>query len=357
MNPHFHEICINGKQFSKSELQEEIANKTKAVTIPAWEKKVYAFMQQWIADGDTISLQTSGSTGKPKTIVFTKEQLIKSAQLTQSTFDLKKGDTCFLCLPAEYIAARMMIVRAFVTGMKLEMVEPTSRPFRNFDKPLDFAALTPMQLHKTAIACSAIYKLNNIKNLIIGGGDMNDDLIHLASRLINNTYLTYGMTETLTHVALRKLNEPNISPYFVALKGVSFESDQDQRLIVHAPHLTKDPILTNDIVNLISSTSFYYIGRYDLVINSGGIKIFPEKVEDKIRELTNRRLYITKVKDDILGEKVVLVLEGEAMDTTILENDMDIRLEKYEKPKDIFFMDHFEETASGKIIRNPVSVK
>ena len=301
---------------------------------------VNQFISEWYSSDDEMIIQTSGSTGKPKSISVKKKCMRNSAQLTGKTFNLKEGDTALLCMPMKYIAGKMMVVRALELGLDLKVVEPSSNPLNGIKEIIDFSAMVPFQLE------NSLNQLNKIKTLIIGGGQVSPKLVEKLQIESTQVYETYGMTETLTHVAIKPLNGPNISDLFRALDGIHFEKDDRGCLAIHASALNPVPIVTNDLVELIDENSFRWLGRFDNVINSGGIKIIPEVVEAKLLSIIpNNRFFINGESDESLGEKVVLVVEG-----NVIEISFD-SLEKFEKPKEIYFISEFLETESGKIRR------
>ena len=302
---------------------------------------VNQFISDWYSPDDEMVLQTSGSTGKPKSISVKKEWMRNSAKLTGKTFGLKEGDNALLCMPMKFVAGKMIIVRALEIGLDLKVVEPSSSPLKGIDGQIDFVAMVPFQLE------NSLNDLDKVKTLIVGGGQVNPQLVEKLKTLSTQVYETYGMTETLTHVAIRSLNGPNKSDAFQALDGVHFEKDSRDCLVIHAPRLNPNPVITNDIIELESDNSFRLLGRIDNVINSGGIKIIPEVIEAKLSDvISDRRYIIAGIPDESLGEKVVLVVEGDEMDISFL------KLDKYEEPKEIFFLDNFIVTTSGKIHRN-----
>jgi len=306
---------------------------------PIW-KDINTFICEWMSGNNDIVLQTSGSTGAPKKMSVKKKWMKNSASLTGQTFHLKKGDTALLCLPMKYIAGKMMVVRALELNLKLVVTGLSSNPLKNIDGPIDFAAMVPLQLEKS------LDILNKVKVLIVGGGRMNQSLIKKLQSVSTRVYETYGMTETLTHVAIKPLNGPNKSDVFTALEGVRFETDERNCLVVNVPKVNPDPVVTNDIVERINETSFRWLGRFDNIINSGGVKIIPEEVEVKLTSvIRNRRFFVAGFPDESLGEKVVLVVEGEKMEISFDS------LEKYEEPKEIYFILKFIETETGKIHR------
>ena len=301
---------------------------------------VNQFISEWYSTNIEMDLKTSGSTGKPKSISVKKDWMQNSAELTRKTFGLKKGDSALLCMPMKYVAGKMMVVRALELGLDLKVVEPSSNPLKNMDEIIDFAAMVPFQLE------NSLNDLDQVKTLIVGGGQVSPKLVEKLQIESTQVYETYGMTETLTHVAIKPLNGPNISDLFRALDGIHFEKDDRGCLAIHASALNPVPIVTNDLVELIDENSFRWLGRFDNVINSGGIKIIPEVVEAKLLSIIpNNRFFINGESDESLGEKVVLVVEG-----NVIEISFD-SLEKFEKPKEIYFISEFLETESGKIRR------
>ncbi|MDP6339693.1 MAG: enolase C-terminal domain-like protein [Candidatus Marinimicrobia bacterium] len=306
---------------------------------PIWGE-VKQFISDWYSPNNEMMLQTSGSTGKPKSIKVKKEWMKNSAQLTGKTFELKEGDSTLLCMPMKYVAGKMMVVRALALGLDLKVVEPSSSPLKGLNKPIDFAAMVPLQLEKS------LNQLDKVKTLIVGGGQVNPALVDKLRDISTQVYETYSMTETLTHVAIKPLNGPNKQDVFQALDGVQFEIDERDCLVIHAPMLNPNPVLTNDLVALIDETSFRWLGRYDNVINSGGIKIIPEKVEAKLTEANpNVLFFIGGMPDDTMGEKLVLFVEGEEIDISFE------CLDKFTRPKEVCFLPKFIKTASGKINR------
>jgi len=241
----------------------------------------------------------------------------------------------------------MMIVRAIVLGLELDMVQPTTLPAIDYEKDYDFCAFTPMQLKYFA------KYLKSIKTVIVGGGQVSDAIKESIKDLKPHIYETYGMTETVSHIAVKKLNnfkdsELESNSNYTTLPNITVSTDERGCLIIEAPHLSDEKIVTNDLVKILSDTSFEWLGRFDNVINSGGIKLYPEQIEKNLRSKIEEQFFITSLPDDTLGEKLVLILESKS--NTLGDSVFD-GLGKYEKPKDIFFIEKFVETSSGKIHR------
>ncbi|OOV29832.1 O-succinylbenzoic acid--CoA ligase [Flavobacterium sp. LM5] len=303
-----------------------------------FQKSLGDFLIDWFDNRSYIEINTSGTTGAPKLIRIEKEAMVSSALATGDFFELSPGNKILHCLPIDYVAGKMMFVRAFILGLDMDFVEPNSNPLQYNDAKYDFAAMVPLQ------AKNSIDKLKNIKKIIVGGVKIHKSLEDKLIKLPNKIYETYGMTETITHIAAKRVGEKA----FTTLPNVTVSVDDNNGLIVHAPAINANPIVTNDIVELVSDTQFIWVGRLDNIINSGGIKLVPEKIEAKLSSQIPRRYFVASKPDTVLGEKVVLYVEGEPM--PIEESVFDV-LDKYEKPKEILFVPAFEVTATGKIIR------
>ncbi len=313
--------------------------------VSAWEKDIYLFIKEWLNNQETVTAHTSGSTGKPKDIILKKEAMIASASKTNVFFKLHSKSTALLCLSASYIAGKMMIVRAFVGGFNLLVSEPSSRPLDSLSTKIDFVPLVPMQVHNSI---SDFNKLCNKNiNVIIGGGALSREIKEKLKDLPENFYETYGMTETVSHVALKKIDEE----FFHAMPGVSFSTDERNCLQIEAPDIIEENLCTNDIVYLENDKQFRWEGRYDNVINSGGIKIMPEKVESVISELFQIPLFVSSVEDIVLGEKLVLIGEEKHFGIIDLNKiSVNTKLTKYEIPKEIRYVEDFPYT-NNKIDR------
>jgi O-succinylbenzoic acid--CoA ligase len=303
-----------------------------------FEQSVGDFLLDWFDDKSYIDMYTSGSTGEPKTIRVEKDAMVHSAIATGDFFGLEPGNRVLHCLPTDYVAGKMMFVRSFILGFDMDFVAPNSHPLEHNDEKYDFAAMVPLQ------AKNSIKKLSNIKKIIIGGVKIHKSLEQELVKLPIEIYETYGMTETITHIAAKKVGVEA----FTTLPHVTVSVNENQCLEIVAKNIGTEKIVTNDIVKLISDTQFVWLGRFDNVINSGGIKIMPEQVESKLSTLIARRYFVNGESDDTLGQKVVLYVEGEPMD---IDHSLFDVLDKYEKPKEIVFIPKFRETATGKIMR------
>lgn len=306
-----------------------------------FEQHIGTFLLDWFDEKPYLELNTSGTTGVPKLIRIDKQAMLDSALATGDFFGLEPGDTILHCLPTNYIAGKMVWVRSFILGLEMKFVEPNSNPLENIDENFDFCAMVPLQAKNSMKEL----KKKRIKKLIIGGVTIHKALEEQLQKLPIEIYETYGMTETITHIAAKKIGAES----FTTLPNVTVSSDYRDCLVIKAKKISKTDIVTNDIVKLISDTQFIWEGRYDNIINSGGIKLMPEKIEDKLSKRIPRRYFVFGQTDETLGEKAVLYIEGEPI--AVDESVFDV-LEKFEKPKDIVFIPKFQETATGKIMRS-----
>jgi o-succinylbenzoate---CoA ligase len=337
---------------------DSFLNSNTAFFSTDFERVVHDSIYQWVNFDTKFSFNTSGSTGTPKSIAFERKQLQASAQATIHAFALEPHQTSLICLNPSFIAGQMMIIRSLENSMNMVAIEPCNDPLQqiSIDEKIDFAAFVPYQLQTILESTLSIDKLNRIKSVIIGGAPLDEKTILKLQSLDCQVYATYGMTETITHVALKKLNGSDRQGHFRALKGVSLSLDSRSCLVIEAPYLA-EKIVTNDIVELIDKESFQWLGRYDNIINSGGVKVIPEKVEATILSVfknlsIHNRFFLIGMEDTMLGTKAVLVMEGTSQFTKVeIINALKESLSKYEVPKAIFFVPNFIETQTQKINR------
>ena len=251
-------------------------------------EEVYTFLNDWFYNGDKITVRTSGSTGKPKLIPLNKEHMVNAAKATGEYFKLPERTTALACMPVHYIAGKMMLVRAMTLGWHLDIIPPTSNPLATVYKRYDFSAMVPMQLR------ASLKELHKIKKLIVGGGVVSPEVITKIQEVPTAIYATYGMTETITHIAVKKLNQYTIkktTPAYQVLPHVTISQDKRGCLVIKAPNVSEEDIVTNDVVTLFSDKAFEWLGRYDHVINSGGVKLHPETIEEKLATIINERFF------------------------------------------------------------------
>lgn len=306
----------------------------------AYERSIGEFFLDWFDHKDYIEMTTSGTTGLPKLVRLEKQAMIQSALATGDFFGLKPGDKALLCLPTQFIAGKMMLVRSLILGLELDVVVPSTEPLAYNNKQYDFVAMVPLQVQ------NSIKKLKNIKKLIIGGAKIDSSLEEKLLPLKTEIYETYGMTETITHIAAKRVGES----VFSILPNVKIEKDDRGCLVIYVSSISDEPIVTNDLVDLVNENQFSFLGRFDNVINSGGVKLIPEQIEAKLTGKINSRFFVTGVQDTTLGEKLILVIEGEKQD---FGPDFFDVLGKFEKPKEIVFVPKFKENENGKLLRKP----
>lgn len=308
----------------------------------------FNFLMQWNDQTSAITQHTSGSTGTPKQIKIEKSKMKNSAEMTGAFFNLDTKQNCLLCMSPKYIGGKMMLVRALQFNLSLVFAPVNSNPIKELDQTIDFAAMVPYQVMQ--ILKENPEKLDLIEHLIIGGAPISPELKKQLQKSKCKAFATFGMTETISHVALKDLKDPDAN--FIALPGITFSTDSNNQLIIHAPSLGLEGLETNDVVNLISETEFEWLGRSDFVINSGGIKLHPEVIEHKIAPLFNdESFFVFGKKDQKFGEQVALITTLKT-DNSHLIDKIKEKVDQYECPKLIYVVDTLIYTDSGKINRN-----
>ena len=314
---------------------------------------VEEFLAQWNDTSDVIEVHTSGSTGKPKRLLVEKRRMVNSARITCDFLGLKEGDSALLCMPLDYIAGKMVVVRSQVSHLHLISVMPSSHPLKDITQPIDFAAMVPLQVYSSLQEPAERERLMSIRHLIIGGGAIDDSLESQLQQFPNAVWSTYGMTETLSHIALRRISGENSSLWYSPLDGVDVSLSSDSCLEIFAPKVNPEKLHTNDIVELRTlpdgSKKFRILGRKDNVIDSGGIKIQAEEVERLLRPHLSCGFMITKVSDARLGEAVTLLVESDDVDN-ILAVCKHV-LPRHWVPRHIFPESHIPITETGKPAR------
>ncbi|MEM6845182.1 MAG: AMP-binding protein [Bacteroidota bacterium] len=318
------------------------------------------FAWQWLR-GDTVFEQaTSGSTGAPKKVSIHRDQMIASAQVTIQALDLTKSDSSLLCLSAQYIGGKMMVVRSLLTKMDLVIVRPTSNPLPYLPFLPKFTAMVPLQI-QTLLDEKEATALNQMKAIIIGGAPVSTSLEEqIRQELTIPVYSTYGMTETVSHIALKKLALPDSQNFYQVVGDTQIALDERDCLKIKGKVTQDEWVMTNDIVELLGERKFRWLGRYDSVINSGGVKVVPEEVEQVLEPILRRenftgRLLVSALPDKKLGERIILILEGNALSDSqekeVLE-EVRQQLPPYQVPKAIYYLPKFAETPTGKVQRN-----
>jgi len=315
------------------------------------------FCKDWLSGKDQFAFHTSGSTGTPKKILLNRTQLEASAKATINALQLAPDENIFVCLNTQLIAGTMMLVRGMMLGCEIHIDEPTSDPLRNISEnhEYSFASFVPMQIHSVfSDNPENLSKLNRFRNILIGGASINSLLEKKLSALTTNIFHTYGMTETVSHIALQRIGKEDS---FTILPGVEIKTDNRNCLEIKAGSTDNKWIVTNDIVELENEKKFRVMGRADEIINSGGLKILPQKIEKALLETLSGLnihiddLFISSEKDEILGERIIAVLCCPTISKTdkirIFEK-MTTIVSKYEVPKEIYSLPFFEKTSSGK---------
>jgi o-succinylbenzoate---CoA ligase len=345
-------IKINSREVLIADIVTELAEAKSP-----FEQDTFTFIKDWFHAVEEFGLQTSGSTGAPKKMQVARWQMEASARATIDALGLRPGMVALICLDTRYVAGKMMLVRCFVGDMRIVAVEPSANPLAALDdQAIDFAALVPYQLHQTLT--NARERLDQIGKVIVGGAPVSGEILRSLDSLRSCIILTYGMTETLSHIALQRLNGPSKNDRFNTLPGVRITKDGRGCLEIETPWLP-EPVLTNDLIEMTSDASFRWLGRIDTVINTGGVKVSPELVEKHLESLKSQlnlhgRLVISSLPDPLLGEKVICVVEeqGNAIGRkNSLLTAFSVGLSRYERPRDILFIFPFPETPSGKVDR------
>ena len=356
-------IQLNSIRYSPADVDGLIADPLFAGQM-VWQQKIFLFLQEWWSAGDTLVQHTSGSTGTPKEILLSKSSMVASAKRTCAYFQLGEDSRAVLCLSADYVAGKMMIVRALVSGMHLITVVPEGNPYGELTGSVDFIAMVPLQAENMfSVLGSAAEHMAEVKTVLLGGAAVSpllEEKINAQDK--TSFYLGYGMTETCSHVALRKLGA-DASPYYSAMDGVALSQDDRGCLVLEDPDLVEGRLVTNDLIEFVgeNSTDFRWIGREDTIINSGGIKFSPEDLEEKISHLIPEPFLITSVADDRLGRKLILVIEHQKMEGSGVSLQSDRKkavmeslakvLSKYALPRELLWVSEIIKTANGKVDR------
>jgi O-succinylbenzoic acid--CoA ligase len=300
---------LNGTPHNPGSLKQFCQGQLDAGELPDWKRELYSFILDWLDPSVRVLEQlTSGTTGPPRKITLFRESMIRSAENTRSYFELTPGTPVLLCLPVRYIAGKMMVVRALTGGLDLVMVEPSGRPLQGLAHRVAFAAMVPLQVYNSLAGGKG---LSLVGKLLIGGGEIHPSLRERLTGL--NTpelYESFGMTETYTHVALRRINGSDPDPLFTPLNGVSLGQDERGCLVVEAEGVTRGPVVTNDLVELVPERNgFRWLGRADHLISTGGIKVIPEVLEERISKRLGLECLVLSESDAQLGQRLVLLVE------------------------------------------------
>ena len=349
----FDSIWINGKDIAI----QDILKGNLALT-NSFEQNTCTFIREWMNNVPLFSLQTSGSTGDPKKIVIRREQMISSASATEKALNLQAGTNALVCLDPQFIAGKMMLVRCFVSGMKIMAVTPSTRILDHVpDVPIELAAMVPYQIQEL-LESNHSNRFDNIRVVLAGGAALNEKTKALLSKQRTHVYATYGMTETISHIALQKVNGTDMKDYFRILPDISVNLDERDCLVIKAPYLDHE-VVTNDIAEIVGNDGFRWLGRWDNVINTGGIKVIPEKIEVAmapiLKELgINHEFFLCGLPDEKLGQRVCLVVKGNItpyQKSEIIELARK-KIQIYAAPREVVCLEQFHYTPNNKIHRS-----
>ncbi len=342
-------LTINSRYYSDHELIDLLKEKLNSGNLEDWEKMIYGFILEFLNDGSFIIQKTSGSTGIPKEIKLTGKAMMTSAQNTLEYLGILPGSNVLLCLPVEFIAGKMMIVRAIAGDLNLLLTAPKGIVSVPDKEEVELAAMVPYQVHKLL---EKGYRFGNIKKLIIGGTAINDFILRHIENLETEIYESYGMAETCSHIALKRINGKKKEAAFHLMKDIHIETNDSGCLVIHSTYLDNTPIETTDVIHKITEKEFEYVGRLDNVINSGGIKIYPENLEKELRHVTGKECVIIPVPDTLLGQRPVLCIESnEPVDNNLITKTILNIFNKYHLPKGIICYPTLPRNASMKIDR------
>lgn len=317
-------------------------------------RDLYTFLYAWFSEGETMKVQTSGSTGVPKVMEVSKRAMMNSACRTCRFLELQEGDSLLLSMNLKYIGAQMMIVRALVGGLRVLLQEPCAHPLAAVREQIDFLSMVPMQLASSLQREAERNVLQAAKVVIVGGGAVDSQLEEQLQALPCRVYSTYGMTETLSHIAMRSLNGPERSDRYYPLPGVTLSLSARDTLVIEVPDVCAGQLETNDCVTLYPDGSFVVKGRVDNVINSGGVKIQIEEDERLLQGVLSFPFAITSVPDSFYGERVVLLAEHPELSAKETDEYLVLlkqTLPRYHAPRDIIFVRSLPRTENGKIDR------
>ena len=353
-------LLLNGKKFYLDEIQHYSFR--ESIPLNGYEAKTLEFCKNWLQGVQEFPLLTSGSTGVPKMVPLSRAAMEASAKRTIQLFKLQAEDKLLVCLNTEYIAGMMLLVRGLVGNLHLTIVEPIGNPLASIDleSAFAFAAMVPLQLQTVLEQTpEKIAILARMKALLLGGAPLSKSLEKAIHTLKVPVYQSYGMTETVSHVAVRSVNGPEKTDFYRAPNGITLGQDKRGCLTISADVTDYKTVVTNDRVELLDAQTFRWLGRVDNTINTGGVKVQLEKVESALEEaLTalgmSRRSFAAALPDEALGERLIAVLEGSPL-TEEEEQNIKGRLRetlgKYEIPKQFGYLPRLPETASGKVDR------
>ncbi len=348
-------VIIPFSSLSTVQLQQLATEKQSSAT-DNWEHFIWKFLVDWFSDAMAeMEIYTSGSTGPPRPVRHTKQAMLQSARMTCEALQLSTKDKALLCIPANKIGGMMMIVRCLYLKMDLYCMKPSVHPLANLHEGthISFAAFTPMQVKEIMADKREWKKFQGMEKVLLGGENIRPELLEHLQHAANSTYSTFGMTETISHIALKKVSGAKPDLYYHTLPGIRVTSDKRNCLVIDAPAIGVHQLATNDMVELITENEFDWKGRLDHVINSGGVKLHPETIEQKLQSLIQSPFFVAGVADAHRGEKPVLVVQSDLLteaDTETIKAAIAL-LPKLERPKEIRIVNEFLKTDTGKVKR------
>lgn len=338
------EIRIEGKRYTPSDIYQALHKQPANFT--GFQLELFRFLEDWFSASPEITIQTSGSTGNPKPMSVQKKYLRQSAEQTCSYLNLKALDKILLCMPLNFIAGKMMVVRAIVAGLDLYLVEPTGRPLEQLDLPFRFVSMVPLQIYNTLQHSIEKERLEKIEILLIGGAAIDPDLERCLTNFPNTVFASYGMAETVSHIALRRVNGPTASNLFSPLPSVTVCLSEEHTLQIHAPMVSSQVVQTNDLAEIFPDGRFRILGRKDNVVITGGLKVQVETLEALIGQIVKVPFAITSQPDPKFGEMLILVVE-QSINKDLLTN----QIPAYQLPKKVLQIRAIPRTESGKVNR------
>lgn len=348
-------VCIEFSTLSDTGAAQ-LASQKLSGELDEWERNIWSFISDWFDPAiPSIKVFTSGSTGAPRQIEHGKQAMLNSAATTCAAMQLQPGDNALLCLPVNKIGGMMMVVRAIHSRLNLYCVKPSANPLKEVTDEIKFAfaAFTPMQLNGLNQNYPLFLRAERIEKILLGGEHTPAELLQMVSRMSNQVYATFGMTETISHIALKRLNGKDADSHFKVLPGIKISINEKNCLIIEAPALGQPHLVTNDVIRLRPGDEFDWLGRTDNVINSGGVKIHPEELEQKLQAFIQPAFFIGALPDARTGEKLVLAIE---MDVFTEKDKQELKeviagFDRLQQPRSVLLFHQFVRTANGKIKR------
>lgn len=347
---HYNELTISGITYNRPGLLALCEQKRDTPDVPEWETAFYEFIHEWLNDNEHLVVKTSGSTGKPARVKVSKSAMLWSAFNTIDFFGLTAGQTALLCLSCNFIAGKMMVVRALAGRLNLVPVPVSGTPLRKLARTVDFAAMTPLQMSNELNASPR--RTHYLKTVILGGSTTSNELSQKLQYERFQAWETYGMTETLSHIAVRAINGIETNAFFRPMKNVTLDINNRGCLVINAAGITNGPLETNDLVEFNERKEFRIKGRIDNIINTGGIKVSPEDIETRISGLIHQPFFISSRPHPSLGRELVLVVEQQPDNATNLLENIKKKLPPHHAPKKIIVKNPIPRTETGKIKRN-----